>query len=316
MAQPYNTGQTPFVTWINALAGDGYSVLEGTATGLFPGCPVFITAFGSCFGNNTATPYILTQPPDTPGLPSYAIMTGSGLLGTQPNNPSGSQATNDLFQVNPNDAIVTIITMPPLSAYFGYQTYALERAPSLYGQTANATCTAGTKLSQTYVQTADCNYEIFGDFTNTVNHADIIAAVSAFNGNPWNTYNNQTPPAPTTFKTVVVITTTNKTLAANMIALYTGDRTRIFVETMPASTKAGDVHTGSLLYPCSTDVRTPCDTFTSLIRDTLAQNGAAQVAWLTGNNVVTYRVSSPTVGTAPSNLYDTDDVYAALYDQG
>ena len=305
------------MNWINTLAGNGYTVLQGTATSTFPGCSVFITAFGSCFGNNTATPYILTQPPDTPGLPSYATGSGSLLAGTQPNNPSGSQATNDLFQVNANDAIVTIITLPPRSAYFGFQTYALERAPSLYGQTANASCIAGTKLSQTYVQTQDCNYEIFGNFTNTVNHVDIAAAVSAFNGNPWNIYDtSQSPPVPTTFKTIAIITTPNKTLALNMKALFTGDGARVFTETMPASVKTGDVRTYLRLYPCSTDVRTPCDSFTSLIRDTLAQNGFAQGVWQTGSNVVTYRVTSPSVGTQPSNLYDTDDVYNSFYLQG
>ena len=317
-AQPYNPGQNVFVSWITTtLAGNGYTVLQGTATTSFPNCDPFISAFGSCFGNNSATPYLFPQPPNTSGVPGYATALNSGLSGTQPNNPAGSQATNDIFQLNPNDAIVTIITMPPRLAYFGFQTYDLERAPSLYGQTATgSTCNGGTKAFG-YVQTADCNYEVFGNFANTINHADIATAVAAFNGNPWNTYDTtQSPPVANSSKTIAIITTPNKTLAANMRALFAGDSTRIFTETMPASVKSGDAHTFLQLHPCTTDVRTPCDAFASVIRTTLAQSSSLLNVWQTGNNIVVYRVTSPTVGTAPSDLYDTDDVYNSLYTQG
>ena len=260
---------------------------------------------------------MFTQPPITTGVPFYATVADSGFTGTQPNNPAGSQATNDIFQLAPNDAIVTIITLPPRFAYFGFQTYELERAPSLYGQTpVGNSCTGGSKNSG-FVQTKDCNFELFGNFANTINHGDIAAAVSAFNGNPYNIYDlSQTPPVATTFKTVAIITTANKTLAANMVSLFSGDSTRIFTETLPASTKTGDKRTYLRLYPCTADVRTPCDTFTSIIRVTLALNSNAELAWQNNNNVVTYRVTSPTVGTSSADLYDTDAVYNSLYEQG
>jgi hypothetical protein len=145
-AQPYNSGQTPFTNWISTLQNSGYTVTSGTVAP-FSGCSYFIASFGTCFGNNTATPYLLTQPPVTypNNLPSYAYATGSGFTGSAPSNPANEQITDDMWQIGNDEAVVTVITLPPQGAYFGFQTYMLERDAAAYSvYPTGTTCTGGT----------------------------------------------------------------------------------------------------------------------------------------------------------------------------
>ena len=312
MAQSPNPGQTPFVNWLTTtLPANGYTVTQGTYT-TFPGCSVFITAFGSCFGNNTATPYLITQPPvaSPDNLPSYATASDCLLTGT---NPSG-QTTSDLWQVAPDQAIVTVITLPPQGAYLGFQTYMMERSIGLYeGASADPvtepkTCMGASKGG--YIQAPDGNLVVFNDFANAVNNADIAAMVPAFNGSAWNTT------SPISYNTIAIITTPNKKLAGDMISEFSGDKTEIFTETMPATIYPNDTDNSYLLYPCNGPINTPCDAFTSIIRYTLAQNYGVGQQWETAGTVLVYRVELPTVSTAPTALYDTQTVYNELNPQG
>ncbi len=269
MAQSPNPGQTPFVDWLTTtLPANGYTVSQGTYT-TFPGCNVFITAFKSCFGNNTATPYLITQPPiATPNnLPAYATDPDCLLTGT---NPSG-QTTSDLWQVAPNQAIVTIITLPPQAAYLGFQTYLLERSAALYPNAPAALPTEpsncdGTNLNQGFLAAPDGNLVLFNNFTNAINNGLIAAQIPAFNGSAWNTT------APISDNTIAIITTPNKALAVDMTSLFSGNTDEIFTEAMPATIAAGDTNNNYLLYPCNGPINIPCDAFTSIIRYTLAQN--------------------------------------------
>jgi hypothetical protein len=100
LAQPYNSGQTPYTNWITTLQQSGYTVTQG-AENNFPGCQYFIASFDSCFGKNTATPYVLTQPPVTypNNLPTYAYLAGSGFTGSAPGNPPNERLTDDLWEI-------------------------------------------------------------------------------------------------------------------------------------------------------------------------------------------------------------------------
>lgn len=70
------------------------------------------------------------------------------------------------------------------------------------------------------------------------------------------------------------------------------------------------------LYPCFNTVAMQCDVFTSMVRFTLANNQLECGAWQSGNNILVYRVELTSVGTGPSDLYDTQSVNSALYQQG
>ena len=304
LAQNFNPGQTPFVNWLtNGLPN--YTVTPGAASN-FPGCTPFLAAFGTCFGNNTATPYILIQPPpDTPNnLPIYAQASAFKAHGT---------ADSDFWQVGPDEAIVTIVTLPPQAAYFGVQSYMLERSAATYTTPPGGTqCTGGTKYQGFYTETPDCNFVVFGPFANTVNNADVANFTGLPEWNPWNSG------APQQYNTIAIITTPNKTLAANMVSAFSGDARRIFTETMPATSLPGDPPGAHVVYPCNGGVTAPCDVFATVLRYTLPDptNGNGGL-WLSGNNVLVYRVKQPSsMSVTNTDLYEAGDVYNSLYRQG
>ena len=281
LAQQPNSGQVPFTNWMTTLQSNGYTVTQGTEAN-FQGCNDFI--------------------------------------------PGGPVITSDLWQVAPDQAIVTIITLPPQGAYFGFQTYMLERSAAFYtgsaGTPPGPTPCSGLTGQGEYTEAPDGNLVIFNNFYNTVNNADIAANIPAFNGSAWNTYNDSTnPPQPTSYNTIAIITTPNKSLAQDMVNEFSGDHTMVFTEKMPATTTPSEPAAPLVLYPCTNPVYTPpssqCDVFASIIRFTLAETQPEANAWLAGGNILVYRVELPTVGTAPSNLYDAQtDVYDSLFQQG
>ena len=75
--------------WVDSLTGSGYTVAQG---GVFTidnaACAEIVAVFGSCFGNNSAAPYIVPQPPigDTYVDPDYATpFTVAGATGAPSN---------------------------------------------------------------------------------------------------------------------------------------------------------------------------------------------------------------------------------------
>lgn len=87
----------------------------------FGGCSV--AAFGSCFGNNKTTPYyVLDVPLGGITLPPYL----SGL------HPSGNASINTFYELHDDEALITIVTLPPLAAYFSSQSYMVERDARWY----------------------------------------------------------------------------------------------------------------------------------------------------------------------------------------
>jgi hypothetical protein len=259
---------------------------QGEAT-VFGSCAAYVTALGSCFGNNTASPYIFTQPPFTTGdyLPNYALAAPF----------ESADGTSDTFwQLAQDEAIVTIITLPPQAAYFGYQTYLLERNPVNYGGTdpgVTCTTTAGTK-SDGHLETADCYDEEFGYFTSAINNAN-FSATAGFKP-PWNSYGNSG--TPTSTNTIAIITTANSAMATNMIGYFGPTTTSIFTEEMPQEI-AGQPTTPPGLYIGKGGAY---DTFATVIRLSLPQSKTNETAWLTGSNVLVYRVANSSYVT--SNL--------------
>jgi hypothetical protein len=301
--------QAPFVTWLTqTLPQNGYTVIPGSFEA-FPGCPAIIAQFGTCFGNNAATPYLLPQPPEeSPNLlPPYAQspgFTGSAMYNGQ------TIPTNILWQLNTNEAIVTVVTLPPQAAYFGYQSYLAERSGAYYvpGYQPAPSCPGGTVVSG-YTLAPDCNFTIFGGFFNTVNNADVLNIAGLPSWNSW------TNGAPTTNNTIAIITTPNQALAGAISALFSGSQSALFNEEIPVYTKAGTPG-GQNLFACSGAIATPCDEFISIIRVTLPQSLPNNQIWQSQANVLVYRVTGPTLHPPLSDLYDSGSVYALLHSQG
>lgn len=117
-----NEGTAPetlltYTTAVAQLRESGYSVAQGNAY-LFTkeSCPLFVGIFGSCFGNNSAAPYVFPQPP-TQGAhvdPVYAAPF---------NTPGPDGNTNIIYRLSDDDALITVVSYPPKAAYFGFQSY-------------------------------------------------------------------------------------------------------------------------------------------------------------------------------------------------
>lgn len=173
--------------WVNGLADEGYDVAQG-GTFLLTGeqCAVFEQVFGSCFGNNPASPYVIPQPPDGAGYvdPYYATtFAGTG--------PDGDP-TNIFFRVSDHDAIVTLLTLPPRAAYLGYVGYVFSSETSNYSHAL-----------PTQMLTPDPDrFEIFGSLGKTINNI----VIENQSGAAWNG------------ETVMLITTANRALADALIA--------------------------------------------------------------------------------------------------
>ena len=213
-----------FVNLINSLSSDGYVVAQGNVY-LFSNsdCPLFVSIFNSCFGNNPAAPYIIPQPPIEQSYvdPYYATQL------TTP-GPNGSQ-TNIDYRLSDQDALVTLVSYPPKGAYFGYQSYVFTSETSNY-----------TSSYPLQVLSPDpSRYEIFGSIGNDVN--DII--VQEQYGEPWGG------------QVVMYLTTSNRDIADDLISKAKAwgiNPKSIFVEPLGPNVKTGN---GSLADDLITLVR-------------------------------------------------------------
>lgn len=136
-----------------ALRADGYGVVQGSAYVLgVDQCAPYIKVFNSCAGNNPTSPYIIVRPPSTSEYidPAYGADFNSQTADGTP--------TNEIYRLGNNEAVLTVINMPPAAAYLGYQSYVIIRDASAYP--------AGGRHSVT----PDPNrYAVFGSIGNAIN---------------------------------------------------------------------------------------------------------------------------------------------------
>jgi len=92
-----------YSSWLKSL-GPNYKVVQGSIFLVTNSeCPLFVSIFDSCFGNNPAAPYIMPQPPieDSYVDPYYATALNTP-------GPHG-QTTNIAYRLSDQDALVTIV---------------------------------------------------------------------------------------------------------------------------------------------------------------------------------------------------------------
>ena len=249
---------TSWQAWLGGLTKQGYSVTQGnTILVTNADCPMFEAVFGSCFGNNPAAPYIIPQPPVGGAYvdPYYATPFG----GT---GPTG-RPTNLFYRLGDNDALVTLVTLPPQAAYLGYQTYMFTRNKSNY--------TRSNPAQQ--VSPDPSRLEIFGSLGNDVNNV----IVKNQSGAAWNG------------ATVVYVTTPNPNLRDALVAGARAsglDVRFMFSEPVGSNTIIG--------------LSAAADDFVTLIRYALPENSQLGTDWTNNynTNVLVYRVSNPFIPAA------------------
>lgn len=251
-----SSGNQPksFQSWVQDLPSSGYNVSQGSSFLLTDEqCALFDQVFGSCFANNPAAPYLIPQPPNGNAYmdPYYT----SQFAGTGPTGDT----TNVFYRLSDNDALVTLLQLPPRAAYLGYVSYVFTSATDNYSNS----------LPTQVVSPDPARFEIFGSLGNTTNNV----IINNQSGAAWNG------------QTVVLVTTSNQSLGNALIANAKAnglDTNFIFTEPVGSNVITGYSSTA--------------DDLITLIRYALPENSDAGGAWL--NNPATagvYRVSNSTI---------------------
>jgi hypothetical protein len=198
-------------SWISSLTSSGYSITQGGVMQVSNNdCAQFISAFGTCFGNNAAAPYLIPQvPSDGTYMDSYSSSFNVVSL-------TGANS-NINYRLSDNDALVVVVNLPPQAAYMGYQSYMFSRATSWYA--------ANNITPQTTLSSDASRASIFGSLGNAINNT-IVANQS---GSSWS-------------GTAVYITTSNQQLKDSLIASANQrnlNTNRMFYEQVPSNIITG-----------------------------------------------------------------------------
>ncbi|WP_345973968.1 hypothetical protein [Sulfurimonas sp. HSL3-7] len=249
----------PWQSWAESLSTREYNVTQGSVYMVDnAACDKLISVFGTCFGNNPAAPYLIPQLPvgETYVDPYYAYDFDA-------TGPDGDR-TNMFFRLGENDALVTIVNLPPKAAYMGYQTYLFSRDVSYY-----AALTSDPKTTPDPYRA-----EIFGSLGNDINNVVVQNGANiAWSGNA-----------------VVYITTPNQALADVLVA----DAASAGLQSQVIFTEpVGDI---TILGEDSN-----ADEFITLIRYALPEDDTAADRWKASrdDNILVYRVSKNNLQFSP-----------------
>jgi hypothetical protein len=247
------TAQTPppvFQSWLSSLQAQGYTVTQGSAlefTSSYCQQSVF-PVFHTCFSSDPGDPYLQPLVPLGAGYQDpyyqYPITLPSGVV------------TGESFQLNPTEAVVTLVQLPPTAAYFSYQSYLFTRPASDYPGGIQTPSPDPARAFE------------FATFNNSINMVDILQQSGLGFGQG----------------TVGFITTNNGNLTKNLISSFGavgGNAKLLFPDQM-----------GSNLHPGLTAAD---DDFSLVLRYSLPQDTTAGNLWRTNvaDNVEVYRIAQP-----------------------
>jgi hypothetical protein len=304
--------------WISSVAATaGYTATQGTSSA--GGCSTLLEVFKSCGINNPAGGYVAIEPPVDNEFVDPCYNSENRCIPRRNGNGDGGTniishlasvdgvqvgPVNAFYRIGENQAIVTVINLPPQVAYFGSQTYVYSRPTSAYGK----------KCFPKIKSPDPCRVLVVGSVANAINNASIFKQA----GLPMTIGRSS--------GTVAIITTADNDLytkLSSMFAAAGGDTRRLFAEpltTVSAGTKAATIHTG--LDVGATYQTATADELLSLIRYTIPNdtdpghtNLPAFQDWLNNvsSNIKVYRVSAPASGQTfpPTSIaikhYTTDE---------
>ena len=201
------TAPQPFQNWITALQQQGYTVTQGSSLEFTPQYCIqhFLLTFNSCLGASQSDPYVMLEPPNGGGYqdPYYANAGAS-------TTPQGVPV-NLSYQLSTNEALLTVVTLPPLAAYFSYQTYAFTRPISDY-------------VHWNYTKSPDpARALLFASVNNSINNVGIASQSGLTFGSG----------------AVAFITTANQAVATGMESSFTGSPSTLFVDSLGTNLHPG-----------------------------------------------------------------------------
>lgn len=255
-----NTSITTYQNWVVSLTASEYNVVQGNVFLMQnTDCPMFVAIFNSCFGQNPASPYIIPQPPIES---SYVDPYYAESLNTQ--GPNG--LANIFYRLSDNEALITLVSYPPEAAYLGYQSYVF---------TGESTDYVGVETPRKRTLSPDpSRYDIFASIGNDINN---IIVANQYGSSPWGG------------KIIMYITTSNESLANNLLANATVSGINpqsIFIEPIGANVITGNESVANDLL--------------TLIRYAVPQDTAAATNWQNSlsSNVMVYKVTNANIAVS------------------
>jgi hypothetical protein len=253
-------------------------VAEGTAAPV--DCSAVIAVFGSCSGNNPAGIYLQLEPPIAGEYVDPCYNSKHDCSGRTPNAftqtvtlADNTQATvNPFYRLDSNQALITIINLPPLAAYLGYQSYVFSRYIGL-----------GILCPPFSIYPDPCRSATNASISNSINNVTI---------------QNQAHLGLGSGGTVAIVTTPSSTLNSKLTsawkAINGADPSLLFSEPLGTSFNAG-IYSSS----AQSGLSTGNDEMVTLARLALPQDQTATTTWVNGilQNVRVYRVTLPGANT-------------------
>lgn len=177
----------------------GYVAYRGQASAFRnEQCPVMVSVFADCFGNNPAAPYILIEAPALPGEyidPYYGHVT---------NTDADGNSYRFIRRFRADEGQVVILRMPSRAAYFGYQSYIFSR-------------NGKPKSSPVLPSAASPNpnrTEVFNSLSNAINN---VVMEKQLGSEPWGKLVVLATSMDQRFKTAIIKAMTQAGFSANQL---------------------------------------------------------------------------------------------------
>jgi hypothetical protein len=203
-----DSSPTIWQTWLASLQAQGYGVTQGTANEYtVPYCQQNIyPVFKTCFDNDPGDPYLQPWPPEGNGYIDPYFQNTSTL-------PNGT-VVGPYYRLGTTEAMLVVVTLPPMAAYFAYETYLFTRPTSLYPN--------GYQM----ISPDPSRAMLFASFNNSINNVAIAQQSGLSFGSG----------------TVAFITTGNASMATNLINSFSavgGDTALLFPEALGSNLNLG-----------------------------------------------------------------------------
>lgn len=232
--------------WISSLSAQGYTVVQGSAAEEAP------ARTGGGANGQSPNPHYAYIEPYVPIGTEYVDPVYAAPLTTT--TPAGVQV-NPYYHLDTNEAVVTIVSLPPLAAYFSFQTNMYTRPADLYA-------------NPQMLSPDPARAEIFGSVNNGINNVGILrqSGLGFAQG------------------AVAFITTSNPAMAKRLITSFTalgGGSALLFIDPIGPNINPG--------------LDAASDDMVSLFRTSVAADPTASTDWgaSASANILVYRIDQP-----------------------
>ena len=268
---PRRAAAQPWQSWLLTLAQAGYTIEQGSAkVTTVSYCKNYIVPlFHTCFNSDASDPYVIPLVPVGAGYvdPYFGLVSATTL-------PNGTVVGQD-YRLGQNEAVLLIVTLPPLAGYFSYQNYLFTRLIADY-----------KNQNHGYLSPDPTRNVLYATYGNSINNTNIAQQSGLTLG----------------AGQVAIISTANSALISDVtqrFAAVGGNTALLFPDPMGRNINFG--------------LGSDADDFSILLRYLVPQSTAAGRNWLesAATNVRVFRLTEP--ASLAITPYPTDRLRPRAY---